>query len=274
LEIKYFKSTWGMTEGSLEENLKSISEAGYDGVEAGAPEERKARDEMADLLDKYRLLFVGQQWTDGINIEEHKKSFERQLKNNLELKPVQINSHTGRDYYDESKNSELIRYCNSMAGALGVKLTHETHRGRFSFCLVNTVNYIGDIPDLRLTADFSHWCCVSESLLEGQTDLMDRVFPRCDQIHARIGHEEGPQVSDPRAPEWEYAVSKHLDWWTRIVALHEMAHTEMLPITVEFGPPNYMMTAPYSKKPVADLWELNLYMRELLKKNLILKESK
>jgi len=108
-----------MTEGSLAETLKRISEAGYDGVEAGAPEERSARDEMANLLDKYRLLFVGQQWTDGNNIEGHKRSFERQLRNNLELNPVRINSHTGRDYYDKSQNSELIRYCNSMADALG-----------------------------------------------------------------------------------------------------------------------------------------------------------
>lgn len=272
--IKYFKSTWGMTEGSLAKTLKRISEAGYDGVEAGAPEERSARDEMANLLDKYGLLFVGQQWTDGSNIEEHKRSFERQLRNNLELKPVSINSHTGRDYYDKSQNSELIRYCNLTAGALGAKLTHETHRGRFSFCLVNTVDYLRDIAGLRLTADFSHWCCVSESLLEAQHDLMERVFPHCDQIHARIGHEEGPQVSDPRAPEWEYAVSKHLEWWAGVVESHERRHDEMFPITVEFGPPNYMMTIPYEKKPVADLWELNLYMKELLEKKLTLNKAK
>ncbi len=42
----------------------------------------------------------------------------------------------------------------------------------------------------------------------------------------------------------------------------------MFPITVEFGPPNYMVTIPFSKMPVTDLWEANLYMREMLKTKL------
>ena len=30
--------------------------------------------------------------------------------------------------------------------------------------------------------------------------------------------------------------------------------------TPEFGPPGYMPTLPYTKQPVADLWELNAWM--------------
>lgn len=269
MQIKYFKSTWGMTESSIDDKLKRISEAGYDGVEAGAPDERREREEMAALLSKYHLLFIGQQWTSGRSLEEHKSSFERQFNNNMELNPVQINSHTGKDYYTKTQNVELIKYCNMLAADRGIKLTHETHRGRFSFCASSTAEVIGEMPELRLTADFSHWCCVSESMLEDQSDLLERIYPHCDHLHARIGHEEGPQVSDPKAPEWKYAEAKHLEWWTRIVQGHEEKRDAMFPITVEFGPPNYMVTIPFSKMPVTDLWEANLYMREMLKTKLI-----
>ncbi len=268
MEIKYFKSTWGMTEGTNAEKLKRISEAGYDGVEAGAPEDRREREEMGNFLHKYGLLFLGQQWTAGKTIDEHKSSFEKQLKNNLELSPVSVNSHTGRDFFAKSQNLELIKYCNSIAAASGVKLTHETHRGRFSFCATNTVSYLTEIPEIRLTADISHWCCVSESMLDEQNDLLETVFGHTDHIHARIGHEESPQVSHPDAPEWKYAEARHLEWWNNIVGRKAKAGADMFPITVEFGPPNYMPTLPFSNMPVVDLWEVNLYMREMLKAKL------
>jgi hypothetical protein len=43
---------------------------------------------------------------------------------------------------------------------------------------------------------------------------------------------------------------------------------DYFPITTEFGPEPYMPTLPFSKTPVADQWELNLLMKEYLKKNL------
>lgn len=269
MEVKYFKSTWGMTEGSIGEQLKKISEAGYDGVEANAPEDPEERKKFGKALRDYGLMFVGQQWTAGKTIEEHKQSFERQIRNNVELKPVMVNSHTGKDFYKKADNLDLIRFCDLVASKLGVKLTHETHRGRFSFCAAGTAEYLAELPELRLTADFSHWCCVSESLLDDQSEILNTVIRHCDHIHARIGHEEGPQVTDPRAPEWKEAVSKHLEWWNKIAQQRQEDRAVLLPVTVEFGPPNYMVTLPFSGKPVADLWETNLYMRELLRKNLI-----
>ena len=57
--------------------------------------------------------------------------------------------------------------------------------------------------NLRVTFDVSHWCNVHESLLADQQETVDMTLQRVDHIHARIGHPEGPQVNDPRAPEWE-----------------------------------------------------------------------
>jgi len=87
-------------------------------------------------------------------------------------------------------------------------------------------------------------------------------------IHARVGHPEGPQVSDPRAPEWSDAVEAHLGWWQR-VAVHQRSHgAPVLTITPEFGPPTYMPALPFTRQPVANLWEVNVYMRDLLKERI------
>jgi hypothetical protein len=87
---------------------------------------------------------------------------------------------------------------------------------------------------------------------------------RVDHVHARIGHAEGPQVSDPRAPEWDQAVKAHLAWWDKIVEIKKQKG-EVLTILTEFGPPDYMPTLPYTRQPLADQWAVNVYMMHLIR---------
>ena len=120
------------------------------------------------------------------------------------------------------------------------------------------------IPDLRVTFDVSHWCNVHESLLENQQDTVDMTLRRVDHIHARIGHPEGPQVNDPRAPEWEHAVKAHIAWWDKVVEFKKQKG-DTLTVLTEFGPPDYMPTLPYTRQPLADQWAVNVYMMQLLR---------
>jgi hypothetical protein len=94
---------------------------------------------------------------------------------------------------------------------------------------------------------------------------MKLAIERSGHIHARIGHPEGPQVNDPRAPEWEAAVKAHLLWWDEIVSRKKKAG-EGLTVLTEFGPADYMPTTPYTRQPLADQWEINVYMMELFRK--------
>lgn len=73
------------------------------------------------------------------------------------------------------------------------------------------------IDGLKINADFSHWCCVCESLLDAEESHMAAVIERTIHIHGRVGYAEGPQVSDPRAPEYHKELERHEDWWERIV---------------------------------------------------------
>jgi hypothetical protein len=126
-------------------------------------------------------------------------------------------------------------------------------------------HYMDTIPELRITFDVSHWCNVSESLLEDQQETLDLTLSRVDHIHARIGHPEGPQVNDPRAPEWESALKAHFSWWDKVVEAKKKAG-ERLTVLTEFGPPDYMPTLPYTRDPLSDQWAINVHMLQLLRK--------
>jgi hypothetical protein len=103
-------------------------------------------------------------------------------------------------------------------------------------------------------------------LLHDQEEAVQLTLERTDHIHARIGHQEGPQVNDPRAPEWAGTVKRHLEWWDKIVEMKIKDGTRKLTILTEFGPPDYMPTLPYTRQPLSDQWAINVHMMNLLKK--------
>lgn len=94
---------------------------------------------------------------------------------------------------------------------------------------------------------------------------MRQIIPRIDHIHARVGHPQGPQVSDPALPEWQDAVQHHLKWWDAIVDHRQKSGSAYLTLTPEFGPIPYMQLIPFTQQPIANQWDINLYMVNLLK---------
>jgi hypothetical protein len=106
---------------------------------------------------------------------------------------------------------------------------------------------------------------VHESLLKDQEEPVKCALSRVGHIHSRIGHEEGPQVNDPRAPEWEAAVKAHLAWWD-VVVEQKVKSGETLTVLTEFGPPHYLPTVPFTNQPLADQWAINVHMMQLLRK--------
>lgn len=264
--LKVLATNWGF-EGSMQEYIAKVKQEGYDGIEIWWPMEEKELNELADLLTKNKLevgFLCGAQDT---NYQEHftffKKMVEAAAMNKL-LKPLYINCHSGRDYFTYEQNKSFIDFTTPLARQTGIKICHETHRSRILFAAPAARNYFEKMPDLRITFDVSHWCNVSESLLGNQADTLRMAIERTDHIHARIGHPEGPQVNDPRAPEWKEALSAHLAWWDKIVDI-KRKNNQTLTVLTEFGPADYMPTEPYTRKPLADQWAINVYMKDLLR---------
>ena len=95
---------------------------------------------------------------------------------------------------------------------------------------------------------------------------MDRVIPHVRYIHARIGHEEAPQVNDPAAPEWADHLQRYYQWWDSIIEMNKSTGASKMYICPEFGPVPYMPAKPYTREPIADQDSVNLWMLRQLKK--------
>ncbi len=259
-----FGTNWGF-EGSTLQLCEKLKQAGYDGLEVWWPSAEKDRKELFQAIEKYQLKVGFLVGSGEIDFKKHQQQFEENLSAAAKAKPVYINCHSGKDFFSFEQNLQLITFSNGLAERSGVPIYHETHRGRALYAAPITKNFIASNPALRITLDISHWCNVHESYLQGQEETVAKTLSRTDHIHARIGHPEGPQVSDPRAPEWADAVKHHFDWWDKVVETKKKEGKRITFLT-EFGPPDYMPTLPYTRQAVADQWAINVYMMEVLRK--------
>jgi sugar phosphate isomerase/epimerase len=267
-KLTIMATSWGF-DGSMDEFCAKVKKEGYDGVELWWPtDNKKAQDEIFTALKKYNLeigfLCGGGQRDPQEHLEFYKKMIDAAAKQQVQ-RPLYINNHSGRDHYSFEQNKKFIEHTTVLAKETGISIVHETHRSRMLFAAHVTKEFIEKIPELRINLDISHWCNVHESLLSDQTAAVQLALDRADLIHARIGHPEGPQVNDPRAPEWGNVVKQHFEWWD-IVAERKKKNGERMVFLTEFGPPDYMPTMAYTRQPLADQWAINVHMMNLLRK--------
>lgn len=269
MEIKFFCPRWGSESLSWEEFCLNVKNAGFDGVEAGMPLELPGQNEMKKALEKHDLLLIGQYWQSfEKDHAAHKSAYKNQLANLAALYPVKIVAQTGKDYFSFDQNKELFDAATAFSDQTGIPVAHETHRNKALFAAHVAKNFLEKIPSLLITADFSHWCNVAESFLEDQQEALAIAIQHTIHIHARVGHPQGAQVTDPRLPEWQTALLHHTGWWKDIIRHHQRAGTKVCTITPEFGPAPYMPLSPVTKQPLADQWAINLWMMDYLKKEL------
>ncbi|MGJ7031122.1 sugar phosphate isomerase/epimerase family protein [Niabella hirudinis] len=259
-------TNWGFN-GSMDAFCAAAKKEGYNGIEVWWPAEAAQQKELFDALKKYGLevgfLCGGYQANPAAHLESFKKSVTAAARN-LAQKPVYINCHSGRDHFSYDENKAFIDTTATLSTQTGITICHETHRSRMLFAAHVARQFIEKNPSLKLTLDISHWCNVHESLLADQQETVALALSRVEHIHARIGHPEGPQVNDPRAPEWEAVVKQHFDWWD-VVAERKRKEGAVMTVLTEFGPPTYMPVLPYTQQPVADQWAINVHIMKTLR---------
>jgi len=267
-QVLYFQTDWGF-EGGMEAFIKKAKVSGYDGIETWAPIDSNKQMQISKWLKEHNMKVIFLCGSDpNLPFEKSLSKYKVYLKNTLKLNPFAINSHTGSDFYTLSQNSAFIEVANELSNEYNIPVYHETHRGRFSFSLPKTIEYLEKNKDLILTLDISHWMVVHESLLNNRQELLNKIIKRSNHIHARVGFEEGPQVNDPSAPEWKNTLERHLDIWEAIIN-KRLKENKYATITTEFGPPNYMPTLPITRKPTSDQWRSNVFVMKALKKRIL-----
>jgi sugar phosphate isomerase/epimerase len=269
MKLKFFCPRWGNEHISWDDFLLAVKNANYDGVEFGIANDTSAQEleHVWEKLEKYGLEVIPQHYaTYDADFSKHYDSFAAWFELVKPFKALKIDSQTGKDFFTFEQNKKLIDVTINHTKNVGVEVYHETHRNKFAFAAHITKDYLQRIPNLKLTLDVSHWVNVAESFLEDQEEAMELAIARTEHIHARVGYPEGPQVPDPRVPEWQFAVDKHLAWWDKIISRKkaEGANT-VVTITPEFGPYPYMVPLPFTQQPITNQWEVNKYMMDLLR---------
>lgn len=265
MPVNYFCPLWG-NKLPFDAFCQKVKQAGYDGIEMDIPSAPKEKKKVLQLLKEYDLLLIGQYWQSlEKNFASHYKNYKTYLYRLASINPVLINAQTGKDYFSFEQNMQLITMAGKISAETGIEIVHETHRGKFLYSIPVFQKSIQANREIKITLDISHWCNVHESFLEDQQKGVQLALKHTRHLHARIGTTQSAQVNDPRAPEWKELVGKYCSWWDKIAQMH-LRKKKPLTITTEFGPAPYMPTAPYTNKPLADQWEINLFMLQLLKK--------
>ena len=266
-KLKVLATNWGF-DGTIDAFCARAKKEDYDGIEQWWPDAKEEQKELFDALFKHKLEVGFLCGVGESNAKVHLQSLKKVIDGfylATKQNPLYINLHSGRDYFSFEENCKIIEYTLQEAKQSGIPIYHETHRGRMLYAAHVTKDFINKYPELKLTLDISHWCNVHESLLDDQPETIELALQRTEHIHARIGYAEGPQVNDPRAPEWEGTVKQHFTWWDKVVE-RKKKNGETMTFLTEFGPPLYMPTLPHTLQPVSDQWAINVHMLQLLRK--------
>jgi sugar phosphate isomerase/epimerase len=268
MDIQFFCPRWGSENLSWDDFLKKAKTERYAGVEYAIAKEvsREELDQVWEKAEQYGLLIIAQHYdTADADFNRHYDTYSEWFEKLRPFNMARINSQTGKDFFSFEQNKSLTDVAEDFSINTAIPVSHETHRNKFSFAAHITKEYLIRIQALRLTLDISHWVCVAESYLEDQLEAVDLAISRTDHIHARIGYAEGPQISDPRIAEWQDVVNVHLSWWDKVIERKRKEGQSVFTICPEFGPYPYMVVSPLTRRPVADQWEVNVHMMNLLK---------
>lgn len=246
---------WGQEHLTISEFLDRAVASGFDGVEMGL-------DAQVDSGAECRargLALIVQLHSGGTDALTHGASLATGIQRAAAAGALLVNAHAGSDAFTHAENLRVIATALDAAAAAGIALTIETHRARATATATATRELLHAEPRLRLAADLSHWVCVHAGL-DAHRAAVELALSRTAHLHARVGHRNGPQVTDPRAPLWANELAQHLAWWSGVIARHHAAGAPHLTVTCEHGPPSYQVCDPWSGRPLADQWEVNTWM--------------
>jgi hypothetical protein len=262
MRLVLLKTLWG-SPGSLEVTIPAALAEGFDGVE-GTPTEGCNCSGVFFLAE----ICTGGSYVPhpGTTMADHLDSLEKGLLAAHDCGAKAATVIGGRDAWSVGESVEFFGQAMALASQAGLPVSFETHRSRTLFHPWVTRDLLRQLPALRLTCDFSHWCCVTERLvLDSEPEVLALCAERASHVHARVGYDQGPQVPHPAAPEYRMELEAHERWWMTLWTAQEAQGREGFTMTPEFGPDGYMQQTPFTGEPVADVSEINRWMGRRLR---------
>ena len=269
-----FLSLWGFT-GDLDTAIARAQSLGFDGLELNLRHPAIAQTSASVLqsqLQRCELQLIVELVSGGDYVpdlarpwQQHAAELDSQLSEAEALNPLRISVIAGSDCWSDEEQDCFFETLLDRIARCSCPVSLETHRSRSLFNPWSIPRLLARHPRLRLTADISHWCAVSERLMTPELEPITAMADRVDHIHARVGHAQGPSVSHPFAPEWAAELEAHRRCWQLFVQQQRARGHGVTTITPEFGPDGYLPRLPFTAMPVADLEAINTAMAQWLR---------
>lgn len=175
-------------------------------------------------------------------------------------------------YHSLQQVAEIVREGAQAANEAGLRYFVETHRNNFTETIRQTLELIEAVPDIKITADFSHFAVVGEFYGwggEGALERMKPIIEKVAHVHGRISNGEQVQVDVGDGSETSEGTPAgfFLQIWTEIARTWKSnaKNGDILPFSSELGPPRYAITTPDGRE-ISDRWQQSLVMRDLMER--------
>lgn len=244
--LAVLQSMWAMErrrpdghEWSLPEKLEMIRDAGFDGAGVRFIDPEYAR-EVTGFLRGHGMIWQAQCYPRSI----------------ADLAPVlDLVEELGADHVNLQPDirprtlAECVPYLEAwrgMAARAGVALNIETHRDRMTTDLFFTLDLLDAFPDLRLTADVSHYLVGREfawPVDDANHAMIHRIMDNAWALHGRVASREQVQVEIGFAQHRAW-VDLFMEWWEYAIRSWRgrAGPDARLTFLCELGPSPYAIT--------------------------------
>ena len=268
-QLRILQSLWAMErripgapEWPLRTQLEAIRDAGYDGAGVRFIDAAFATEATGFLRD-HGLIWQAQCYPASVDA----------------LKPVlELVARLGADHVNLQPDVRpatiapcipLLEGWRRLAEQAGVAVHVETHRDRMTTDLLFTLQLLDCFPDLRLTADISHYLVGREfawPVDDTNHALMHRILDNAWGIHGRVASREQVQVS-LGFPQHEGWVGLFMGWWEYAVRSwrRRAGPDAVLTFLCELGPPPYAITGPDGAE-LSERWTDALMMKDMVRR--------
>ncbi len=247
----------GAAEWTLDEKFARVREAGFEAVECWLQDDDETETKAA--LERNNLgLILGHR---PFSLDDVRATVERARRLNADF----IFAQPANAFTSLPDVSRLVRDGRKLANEAGIAWFVETHRNNFTENLVQTKQLIEAVPEIRFTADLSHFVVGGEFYGwpdEGASKRMMPVLERVSHAHGRVSDGEAIQVDvgDGQGQSAQFFV----ELWTIAMRhwLKDAQAGDVFPFATELGPPRYALTLPDGRE-YSDRWTQSLVMKRL-----------
>jgi hypothetical protein len=261
------QSLWAMErrrpdgqEWSLDRKLGMIRDAGFDGAGVRFFDDAYAR-EVTGFLRANGLAWQAQCYPR--TVEDLVPILERVRT----LGADHVNLQPDVRPYRLEECYPYIEGWQRLAADAGIPVHVETHRDRMTTDLMKTLHLVDRFPDLRLTADLSHYLVGREfawPISDENHALIHRILDQAWGIHGRVASREQVQVqiSFPHHKDW---LDLFMGWWDYAIRSwrRRAPPDATLTFLCELGPREYAMTGADGYE-LSDRWAEALMLKDMV----------